>query len=68
MGRVKQLAEKSRDLEIVVFTPHLIILKAETAEITLSKDGRMLIKKVSNESEATQVANRVFQTVLTASF
>ena len=68
MKKVKQEAEDCRDLEIVVYTPHLIILKFETAEITLSKDGRMLIKKVANESEAKQIAQKILRTVHRASF
>lgn len=68
MDKVKQLFETRHDSEIVVFTPHMIILRSNGAEITLSKDGRMLIKKVANETEATQVANKILRTALLAVF
>jgi hypothetical protein len=66
MEYVKQLFEAQQDLEIVVYTPHVIILRRGKAEATLSKDGRMLIKRVSNESEATQVASVILRTALMA--
>jgi len=66
MDKVRQLFETSRDSEIVVYTPHIIILRSGRAEITLSKDGRMLIKRVSNESEATQVARKILRIALRA--
>jgi len=66
--RVKQLFEECHDSEIVVYTPHMIVLRSGSAEATLSKDGRMLIKRVSNESEATQVALKILRTALTAAF
>jgi len=68
MGKVKQLFEACHDHEILVYTPHMIILRSGRAETTLSKDGRMLIKRVSNESEATQVALKILRTALTAAF
>jgi len=68
MDKVRQLFEKSHDSEIVVYTPHMIILRSGRAEATLSRDGRMLIKRVSNESEATQIAHKILQTALQATF
>jgi len=68
MEKVRQLFEACRDPKILVYTPHMIILRSGRAETTLSKDGRMLIKKVANESEATQVARRILRTALTAAF
>ena len=68
MDKVKQLFETCHDPAIVVYTPHIIILRSGKAETTLSKDGRMLIKRVSNESEATQVACRILRRALTAAF
>jgi len=68
IDKVRQLFETSHDSEILVYTPHMIILRSGRAEITLSRDGRMLIKRVSNESEATQVARKILRTALRATF
>jgi len=68
LDKVRQLFEACGDPEILVYTPHLIILRSGRAETTLSRDGRMLIKKVSNESDATRVARRILQLALTAAF
>jgi len=59
MGEVKRTLEESKEYKIVVYTPHIIILKSGCAEITLSRDGRMLIKRVSNEAKATKLAQRI---------
>jgi len=68
MDKLRQLFEACQDPEIVVYTPHMIILRSGRAETTFSRDGRMLIKRVSNESEATQVACRILRRALTAAF
>jgi hypothetical protein len=66
MEKAKELLEAEHNHKIIVYTPHMIILRSGTAEATFSRDGRMLIKKVSNETEATQVAHKIFQTALSA--
>lgn len=68
MDKMRQLFEACHDHEIVVYTPHMIILRSGRAETTLSRDGRMLIKKVSDESEATQVAREILRVILRAAF
>jgi len=68
MDKVRRLFEARYDFEIVVYTPHMIILRSGRAETTLGRDGRMLIKRVSNESEATQVAHKMLQIALSAAF
>jgi len=68
MDKVRRLFEARYDFEIVVSTPHMIILRSGRAETTLGRDGRMLIKRVSNESEATQVAHKMLQIALSAAF
>jgi len=68
MEKVRQVFEGCRDPEIVVYTPHMIILRSREAETTLSKDGRMLIKRVASESEAAQVARKILHTALEATF
>jgi len=63
MAEVKQALERTEKYKILVETPHMLILKGGEAETTLSKDGRMLIKKVSNEAEATEVARQIVQAI-----
>lgn len=68
MKEVRRLFEAIKDHEIIVYTPHIMILKGcKGAEVTFSKDGRMLIKKVSNENEAKMVAYDVLRIALKAS-
>jgi len=64
MSEVKRTLERSEEHEIVVYTPYMLILKIGKVEITLSRDGRMLIRRVSNEVEAAQVARQIFRTIL----
>ena len=64
MNEVKQTLEESKRHEIIVYTPHIVILRSGKAETTLSRDGRMLIKKVTNEAEATQIAQQLLQIIL----
>jgi len=66
MEKVRQIFEGCCNCEILVYTPQMIILRSENAEITLSRDGRILIKKAANESEATDIAYRILQLALKA--
>lgn len=66
MVEAKRAFQMSTGLNIVIETPHIIIVKSKDAEITLSRDGRMLIKKVSNQDEVTQVAYRILRTIKAA--
>lgn len=63
MHIAKQKLETSGQ-KILIYTPHMIILRNNKAETTLSKDGRMLIKRASNEAEATQVAQQILTAIL----
>ncbi len=65
MEKVRELLEAGKS-QIIVYTPFLIIFTSGTAEVTLSQDGRMLIKKVSNPTEAKQVAQKILQSTLPA--
>jgi len=68
MDRLKQSFEATEEYEIVVHTPHITIIKScKGAEVTFSKDGRILIKKVLNKSEAEAIAEDVLQIALEAS-
>lgn len=63
MPAAKQALEKAKEHEILIYTPHILIIRSQKAETTLSKDGRMIIKRVSSESEAAKVAQQILQTV-----
>jgi len=60
MAEAKLLLENTVGYDIVVDTPHIMILRRGDAEITLSSDGRMLIKKVKDEKEACLIALDIF--------
>ncbi len=68
MNETKRALEKSKEHQIVVCTPHILILRSGKAETTLSRDGRMLIKRASSESEAAQVAQQILQAIFKANF
>jgi len=68
MDRVRRLFEAVENYRILVHTPYIVILKSKTdREITFSEDGRMLLKKVSNEEEAKALAYDVFDIAVKAS-
>jgi len=68
MERLKQLFEATGEYELVVYTPHITIIKScRGAEVTFSKDGRILIKKVLDKGEAEAIAEDVLQIALEAS-
>jgi transcription antitermination factor NusA-like protein len=65
---VKQLFEATGDYQILVDTPHILILKnLRGNEVTFSKDGRIIIKKVADKIEAEKIAQAIFQIALKAS-
>lgn len=64
MESVKKAVETSKRYEMMLYTPYIIILKDKRGpEITFSKDGRMLIKKVSDKDEADAVARNILRIV-----
>jgi len=68
MDRLKQLIEATEGYELVVYTPHITIIKSyKGTEVTFSKDGRILIKKVLNKSEAQAIAEDILLIALEAS-
>jgi len=64
MDEAKQSLEKVEGHEVMVCTPHILILRCGGAEVTLSKNGRMLIKRVKDEKEAALVAEDVLRVAL----
>ena len=67
MEETKKLFEAKTGYEITVHTPYIIVFKNPNGvEVTLSKNGRMLIKGVTGENEAKTVAQQVLQTASNA--
>jgi len=68
MDCLKELFEATGQYELVVYTPHITIIKScRGAEVTFSKDGRILIKKALDKREAEAIAEDVLQIALEAS-
>jgi len=61
MVDLEQLLRSVKENEIIVDTPHILIFRTKLAEVTLSSNGRMLIKKVRNEEAAKEVAHEVLR-------
>lgn len=61
LAKVEQLLKSMKENEILVDTPHILIFRSKGAEVTLSRNGRMLIKKVQDEKEATAVASEILR-------
>jgi len=61
MDDVRRLLENFGGHEVLVCTPHIMILRYRGAEITLSKDGRMLIKRIKDETEAALIAEDILR-------
>jgi len=66
LDKAKQVFKTSHQYQTVIETPHIIIVRAGEAEITVSRDGRMLIKRISDQNEAAQVADQVFRSIRAA--
>jgi hypothetical protein len=63
MKTAQQLFDANKNFDILVYTPHIIILKnTQDREVTFSKDGRMLVKNTLNVEEATVLAHDVLET------
>jgi hypothetical protein len=68
MDSLKHLFEAIGRYEFVIWTPHIMVIKnCKGTEVTFSKDGRILIKKVLNKGEAATIAEDVLQIALEAS-
>ena len=51
--------------ELMMWTPHLVVLKnSDGLEITLRKDGRMIVRKAASEQIARDAAAEVMRLVL----
>lgn len=65
MSSVKKTFEDLKRYEVILYTPHIMVLKSgKEAEITFSKDGRMLIKNVSSKDQAEAIAESVIRVAL----
>lgn len=67
IDEAKKLFEAKTGYQIQVHTPYILVFKnPKGVEVTLSNNGRMLIKGVSGEEEAKAVAQEVLQTASNA--
>ncbi len=64
MADLERLLKSMKENEIIVNTPHIVIFRSKGAEVTLSRNGRMLIKKVLDKEEARAVAGEVLRVLL----
>lgn len=62
MDHLERLLRSGKN-EIIVSTPHILIFRTGDAEVTLSKNGRMLVKRVKSERDAAAVAQRILRVV-----
>ncbi len=61
----KMKLQPIREHELIMWTPQFVVLKnANGQEITLRKNGRMLIRKAENEEVAHEAATEVMRLVL----
>lgn len=58
------LTSAAKKLSAKVATKHIMILDFLSAEVSLFPSGRMLIKHVSNEAEALDIANRLLDSIV----
>lgn len=58
---LEKLLRSLKENKIIVNTPYIVIFRVKGAEVTLTRDGRMLIKKVRSQREATAVAREVLR-------
>jgi len=57
------LTSAAKKVKAKVVTRHIMILDFSGAEVSLFPNGRMLIKRVANETEALDVANRLLDRI-----
>lgn len=58
-------SQSIRKHELVMWTPHFVILRNKTGqEITLRRDGRMIVRKASSEKVAHDAATDVMSLVM----
>jgi hypothetical protein len=61
----KLKSQTVRDHELVMWTPQFVILRNQRGqEITLRRDGRMVIRKAESESIARNAASEIMNLVL----
>ena len=66
MDHLKQLLEEENSHEILVYTPHIMVIKGcKGAEVTVSRDARA-IRRVRDTAEAEMVAKDLLRLVLKA--
>ena len=62
LNRLKEVPFEN--YEVMMWTPHFVVLKNHVGhEITLRKNGRMIIRKAASESEAQRAAIDVMDAI-----
>ena len=57
---LSKLREGVDEFRVMVWTPHFVVIKGlRGEEITLRKDGRMIVRNCGSEARAQAAANRV---------
>ncbi len=65
MSSIEEAFKTSNRFEVVLSTPHLIIIRmVGKSEITVSRDGRMLIKDASSKRQAEIIVENVLKVAL----
>lgn len=60
LAKIDALAAQSSSYERIVFTPYLIVLRKEGAELTMAQDGRLIIRKADDEQAARELADQLY--------
>jgi hypothetical protein len=54
-----------RDYDLLMWTPHFVVLRTATGEeVTVRKNGRMLVRKAASEKTAKNIASTMLGIVL----
>lgn len=57
---LKKVAQalKGTEYKIAVETPHILLVKSESAEVTVYSSGKLLVKKAKNRDDAERLAKK----------
>jgi len=60
LARLRRSLERTRNCEITLWTPQLMVTKqADATEITIVDDGRLIIRNVADEQAARKIAQKL---------
>lgn len=60
---LERIAEKlnNTNFNIKITTPHILLLTFNSKELTIYKNGKILVKNADNEEEAIKMANELYE-------